>query len=114
MKNTWKWILGILLVLLIFFAPLIQQTVYTSLGYNNSYSGMPMMSGGFGHGGFGMMGGFGMGLFPLLVLALLVFGVYWLVQNTRTTTPIATRTCANCGKPAQGDWKTCPYCGSGL
>jgi hypothetical protein len=25
-----------------------------------------------------------------------------------------TRTCSNCGKPAQDDWKTCPYCGNPL
>ena len=24
------------------------------------------------------------------------------------------RTCAHCGKPAQADWTTCPYCGSAL
>jgi zinc-ribbon domain len=25
-----------------------------------------------------------------------------------------THTCANCGKPTQADWKTCPYCGNPL
>ncbi len=24
------------------------------------------------------------------------------------------RTCSNCGKPAQDDWHTCPYCGNPL
>jgi hypothetical protein len=28
--------------------------------------------------------------------------------------PAPTRTCSNCGKPAQEDWKTCPYCGNPL
>lgn len=28
--------------------------------------------------------------------------------------PATTRTCSNCGKPAQEDWKTCPYCGNPL
>jgi hypothetical protein len=25
-----------------------------------------------------------------------------------------SQTCANCGKPTQADWKTCPYCGNPL
>jgi hypothetical protein len=29
-------------------------------------------------------------------------------------TAAPTRTCSNCGKPAQDDWQTCPYCGNPL
>ncbi len=32
---------------------------------------------------------------------------------TAETAPL-TRTCSNCGRPAQDDWKTCPYCGNPL
>ena len=42
-------------------------------------------------------------------------------ESTQTTQPAQatelaapTRTCFNCGKPSQDDWKTCPYCGNPL
>jgi hypothetical protein len=34
------------------------------------------------------------------------------VPVAETTAP--EHTCSNCGKPAQADWKTCPYCGNPL
>jgi hypothetical protein len=72
------------------------------------------------------------GLFCLGVIGLVIVGivalVYALTNRNRPaqTTPPAqvtppptematpTRVCANCGKPAQEDWKTCPYCGNPL
>jgi len=62
----------------------------------------------------------GLGVF-VLVIAGIVALVNALVRSNRPTqaqppaqiaTP--TRTCSNCGKPAQDDWKTCPYCGNPL
>ncbi len=63
--------------------------------------------------------------FRLGVALLFIVGIVGLVYSlTRgkqpaQTTPSATpampsRTCANCGKPAQDDWTTCPYCGHSL
>lgn len=114
MKNTWKWILGIALVLVLFFGPYLFQLVFPTVGY-----GYGMM--GSGRGG-GMMGGFGffpfgmglMWLIPLGTIALIVLGVVWLVNNTNSSKTVQGKVCPSCGKPAQTDWKTCPYCGNGL
>jgi uncharacterized membrane protein len=60
-------------------------------------------------------------LIPLAVVGLAIYGVVALFRRKPSpavavdATPAAsTRTCASCGKPAQDDWKTCPYCGSTL
>ncbi|MCG2783489.1 MAG: zinc ribbon domain-containing protein [Anaerolineae bacterium] len=114
MKNTWKWILGIALVLVLFFGPYLFQLVFPTVGY-----GYGMMGSGRGSG---MMGGFGffpfgmglMWLIPLGTIALIVLGVVWLVNNTNSSKTVQGKVCPSCGKPAQTDWKTCPYCGNGL
>ena len=80
------------------------------------------------HGGLPIFGG----LLCLGVLLLVIVGIVALVNAlTRRNTPsqiiqpaqVATPpevvaapsyTCSNCGKPAQADWKTCPYCGNPL
>ena len=113
MKNTWKWILGIALVLVLVFGPYLFQLVFPTVGY-----GYGMMGSGRG----GMMGGFGffpfgmglMWLIPLGTIALIVLGVVWLVNNTNSSKTVQGKVCPSCGKPAQTDWKTCPYCGNGL
>jgi hypothetical protein len=54
---------------------------------------------------------------PLGVLFLLVLGAVALVNGItrQAMLPAAPeRKCANCGKPAQADWTTCPYCGKSL
>lgn len=112
MKNTWKWILGIVLVLVLFFGPTLVRLAFPTLGY-----GYGMM--GYGRG---MMGGFGffpfgmglMWLIPLGTIALIVLGVVWLVNNTNSSKPVQGKVCSSCGKPVQADWKTCPYCGNNL
>ena len=80
------------------------------------------------------LGWLGMGLgmllrwaLPLGVLALAVVGVVSLirgssakhtppaaVQSANATATTVLRECESCGKPAQVDWKTCPYCGTSL
>jgi hypothetical protein len=87
--------------------------------------------------GYGMMGGapgwlfpFGGGfmgvmmLFPILIVIALVAGGVWLLANlTRpagtpappfVTQAPAGRVCSHCGRAAQADWNTCPYCGGTL
>lgn len=63
---------------------------------------------------------FGLGVFVLVIVGIVAL-VNALVRGNRSgqTTPSAqmaapSRTCSNCGKPAQDDWKTCPYCGNPL
>jgi len=77
-----------------------------------------MMGGGFG---FFHFGGLFMGLIGLAVLGLAVYGVVALFNRRPApvvvpapVSPVSTHTCANCGKPAQDEWKTCPYCGTSL
>jgi TRAP-type C4-dicarboxylate transport system permease small subunit len=75
------------------------------------------MSFGFGYFAFGIF----RLLIPLAVVGLAIYGVVALFRRksspavTAETVPaVPTRTCASCGKPAQDDWKNCPYCGSAL
>jgi hypothetical protein len=89
----------------------------------------------FFHGGPSIFGG----LLCLGVLLLVIVGVVALVNALTHRNPpsqiappaqvvtepaqpaisaeevsASSHTCANCGKPAQADWKTCPYCGNPL
>ncbi len=91
----------------------------------------------YGFGGYSPMRGIFGGLLGLGFLVLIIVGIVALVnvimrgsrsaQVTSTTPPaqtaqpapaaemvIPTRTCSHCGKPAQDDWTTCPYCGNPL
>lgn len=85
-------------------------------------------TGGYGGmmGGFYPMHPFGWGwmflgwLIPVGVIVLLVVGVFGLIngynRSGQLTHPSVTqsRTCSHCGKPAQAEWNTCPYCGQKL
>jgi hypothetical protein len=122
MKNIWKWILGIVLVLVLFFGPTLFRLAFPTLGYGYGMmgygrGGMTLAPGASaGVGGFGFFP-FGMGLiwlFPLGAIALIVLGVVWLVNSLNSSKTGQGRACPSCGKPAQADWKTCPYCGNSL
>jgi len=81
-----------------------------------------MMGGGrmmIGPGGFGLLGMLGMLIVPLGFVALIIVGIVWLLPSAAR--PVATaipavpaKTCSNCGKPTQADWKLCPHCGTAL
>lgn len=150
MKKVWKWVIGIVVVLLvlgaIFTAPYVMHNYYGFQGpygadagdFDEGYGPGWMMNSraprGFGPGGFhhgGMMGrgyGFqhpmmyGFGFFPfgffnwLFLLAVIGFAIYGVIAliNRRPAPASPARTCTNCGKPAQGDWSTCPHCGTTL
>jgi hypothetical protein len=81
------------------------------------YSGGGMM-GGFGFAPFGWIGMLLMWVFPLGVLVLVVLGIVWLVNavsRPRGQAPVApAKTCPNCARPVQADWRNCPHCGTAL
>lgn len=115
MKNTWKWIIGVLAALLVLSALFFAFSPYFGVHGMMTWRSHPMM-GGFKYfplGGFWM--GFGMSFMWLIPLGLLILAAYGLVSLVNKPNPPApSRNCPNCGKPAQADWKNCPYCGTGL
>ena len=125
MSKALKWILYILLglVVLAVIAGIV-FAVFGSYGYTMMRPGIRMME-PFRYSGFSplraIFGGLlGLGVFVLVIVGIVAL-VNALVRGNRPvqTTPPAqmaapTRTCSNCGKPAQDDWKTCPYCGNPL
>jgi len=88
MSKTAKWIIGIVMVIIVFqfVAPFIWQSIfpgaYTGYGMMGRGSGygmhMPMMGYGSGFGFFGMLF---MWLIPLGILVLIVLGIAWLVKE---------------------------------
>jgi len=126
MSKSLQWTLGIGALLVVaavifstvwpFFAPRSGWGGYGMMGPGQMMGGAGMMGGGGMMGGFGIpLFGFGMLLVPLLFIGLVVVGVVWLARNVGTSfpsqPPVASLTCANCGKPLQSGWKACPYCG---
>jgi hypothetical protein len=113
MKSKTGWILAIViaLVLLLVLPGLFMMGRLWGGGY-----------GGMMGGGYGLMHPFGLGgmflgwLIPAGILVLLVVGGVWLVNNltkkgNSQSNISANLNCPNCGKPAQAEWSTCPYCG---
>jgi uncharacterized membrane protein len=109
------WILAIILglVLLLVLPSLFMMGRF----WTGSYGGMM-------GGGYGGMHTFGWGmmllgwLVPAGIVVLLVAGAAALFNSLNrpgtSMTPVAERKCANCGRLAQVDWTTCPYCGKSL
>jgi len=125
MKSRVFWIIAIvLLVVLVLALPLLFR--FAGLGWYGGMMGrgLPME----GHYGFFFpLGYLWMGLMmlsPVALLVLIVLGGVALVNSlTHTEKPVppqatpgvtSGRACGNCGKPAQADWNTCPYCGNPL
>jgi DNA-binding response OmpR family regulator len=71
----------------------------------------PGMMGGWGFSPFGWLFGLAGMFLPLGLLALLIMGVVWLVQQVTQARPSAGQNCANCGRAVQSDWQLCPHCG---
>lgn len=118
MKNFWKWILGIVVVLVVLFA----LGIGARLLMAGTFPNMRGDFGGFRHPMMGMhaFSPFGGGfmplgwLFPLLLIGLLAYGAYWLGRrNSPASQPpvLPTPTCAHCGQPLQKGWNHCPNCG---
>lgn len=128
MNTVLKWILYVLLglVILAVVAGIVFAIFGGGYGYSMMHPGIRMMS-PYGFYGMGfsplraIFGGLlGLGIFILVIVGIVAL-VNVLVRGNRpaASTPpaqpvVPTRTCSNCGKPAQEDWKTCPYCGNPL
>ena len=135
-KNTLFWITGIVLlaVLLLFVPSMLMFGRGTSMhdgygmmgGYSNVGPGSSMM-GEYGYsmmgnyGGYSMMGSGWMAfgwIIPVVILILIIGAGVWL-GNSLTNRGINSsaspaRTCSNCNKPAEADWKVCPHCSVSL
>ena len=130
MSKTWRNVLiGVGVVLLILLAAIVVLGILgygggfysTQPGYRMPYGPfgrMPMMDGRFGWAGWVMM--VGLVCIPPLLLILLVALIVGLATRSRTTPPppppavTPAKTCPNCGRTVQEDWKNCPYCGQTL
>ncbi|MBU2612076.1 MAG: hypothetical protein KJ606_14200 [Chloroflexi bacterium] len=116
MKKTIAWTLAIALgLILLFILPSLFMLGHGWTGYGRM-GGYSMMGSRFGFMPFGWIGMLLGWLIPLGLLVLAVLGIISLFNRNKGTTPSAppARTCAQCSKPAQADWKTCPYCGNSL
>ena len=128
MKNSWPWIVGVTIILVVVLAFLF------GVGFLR-IQGLPMywMIGGrdvwrnvfwHHHGlrwGVSMMGAIWGLLLLLLVLGLIILVVVGIVLLVRTLQQpnrdqIESRVmlCNHCGKKTEPDWQVCPYCGEPL
>jgi hypothetical protein len=130
MSNVLKWILYVLLGLVVL--AVIAGIVFAFIGpFRTGFAYMRpgfRMIAPYGHFGFAPFGAIFGGLLGLGIIILIIIGIVALVSalvrgnrpamNVQPQQPaqpvVAARTCHNCGKPAQEDWKTCPYCGTPL
>lgn len=116
MKGATRWI-AIIVVIVVLIA-LASVIFMTGMGWGRAgapgYYPMPHMFGYFPGGGW-----FGMGLMwliPIGIVALIVWAVATLINRPAQSgqAGVAGRVCTACGKPAQSDWNTCPYCSKPL
>jgi hypothetical protein len=88
MKNSTKWIIGIVIGLVVLFAlPFLWQLLFPA--YSGYGLHMPMMGYGAARGGTGLtfLGGFFMWLIPLGTLVFLGLGIAWLVKQLTAKKP---------------------------
>jgi hypothetical protein len=130
MNKVLKWILYVLLGLVVLaVVGCIAYAVFGGYHYGMVRPGIRMMEPfSYSFSPFRMIFGgiFGLGMFLLVIVGIVAL-VNAIMRGNRPAqmtpptqmeapAPMAapTRTCTNCGKPAQDDWKTCPYCGNPL
>jgi uncharacterized membrane protein len=116
-KRNWAMIAVFAVIVLLVF--LVGVSLMGGRGYGGWGMMGPGMMGGRGFAPFGWIGMLLMWLFPLGFGVLVALGIVWLVraigQGRSGQQPAApARTCPNCHRPAQADWRNCPYCGTAL
>ncbi|MCL4562972.1 MAG: zinc ribbon domain-containing protein [Chloroflexi bacterium] len=135
MRRAILWIVtGVVILAILVAVPLLGRVFFGGFGgrlvERGSFGYRPPMMGfyGFPFFPFGMILGWliPLGLIVLVVLAAIEIGrslgrsnsvaqaTISQVPPAAAPAPTPARTCAHCGKPAQADWTTCPYCGSQL
>lgn len=110
-------VIGVIVLLFLFGGGMMTGSWGYRGGYGmmGGYGGPGGMMGGWGYSPFGWIGMLFMWLIPVGFIALVVFGIAWLVKNVNNSTPPAVQNpCSNCGKSVQADWQNCPYCGTAL
>ena len=117
--KTWQWVTIIVVAVVALWVGAMLGPLFVGGG-----QGYRSMMGGYGGGmmgGFAPFGWIGMLLiwvFPLGVLVLGVLGIVWLVNaisRPKSHAPVSSaKTCPNCARPVQADWRNCPYCGATL
>jgi hypothetical protein len=133
MKIKTAWILGILAILCLLAIPVV-GFISRLLGYRSLLWRGGMMGGygmmNSGSNGYisplGWLGMLWMWLIPLGLLLLVAVGIAALFGSrpapvqpgfapastlTPATPTASERLCQSCGKAAQPDWNSCPYCG---
>jgi uncharacterized membrane protein len=109
-KINWT-VAGIIAVALLFVAGLFGGRGYGGWGMMG-----PGMMGGWGFSPLGWIGMAFMWLIPIGFVVLTVLGVVWLVRTigSGSQSALSGQVCPSCGRPIQGDWRNCPYCGTQL
>jgi hypothetical protein len=116
MKSRTGWIVAIILgALIVFLLPFLFM-----FGYGGGMMG-PGYMGGYGYmGPLGFIGMALMWMIPGAIVFLVILGGVALYNNWNNTnrpmvgTSSPAKNCPSCGKAAQADWKTCPFCGNSL
>jgi len=117
MSRTGRWliVLAVLLALPVIAPPLFMTGWMWGRGGGVDF--YPMMRLAHMPGYFPMGGWLGIGLralIPVGVIVLAAWGISRLfARNVRETGSgiSPARACASCGRVAQAEWSTCPYCG---
>lgn len=113
-RINWTAIAVFAIVALLVF--LIGASLLGGLGYGGWGMMGPGMMGQWGFGSFGWFGMILMWLIPIGFILLIVLGVVWLIRaiSSGGTPNTQVRSCPNCGRAVQADWRNCPYCGETL
>jgi len=117
MSGTRRWLIAlvVLLVLALIGPPLVMTGMMWGRGATAGFYAMPHMLDAMPFGGWHGLGW--MWLIPVGFVALAVWGLASLLGNSGRSAgqaPLSARACASCGRAAQADWSTCPYCGEPL
>lgn len=113
-RINWTAVVVFAIVALLVF--LVGASLLGGRGYGGWGMMGPVMMGQWGFGPFGWIGMIFMWLIPVGFILLIVLGVVWLIRATGSggNPHSPARSCPNCGRSVQADWRNCPHCGAEL